>query len=164
MMDMGDKEPVPFEKSQKDPRIAFFIMPTILLRTIRQKAVKIVGDDVVGKLLYDCGVECGRAMVSKMDLTQEDHVDLGDTLTALWIEIGLGRLQVRSSDEDEVVLACDDSTEAVANGVIQKKVCDLTRGYLVGIASTLGEREWECTERICLSNGDAECQYVLKAK
>jgi len=163
-MDMDEKEQMPFEKSQKDPRIAFFIMPTILLKTIRQKAAELMGEEAVGKLLFDCGADCGRAMVSKMDLTQEDHVDLGDTLTALWIEIGLGRLQVRSSEEDEVVLACDDSTEAVANGVIGKKVCDLTRGYLVGIASTLTERDWSCTETICLSHGDKECQYQLKAK
>ena len=164
MMDMADKEQTPGERSQKDSRMAFFIMPTVLLKSLRQHAGHVLKEAEVRKLLYDCGLDCGRIMVKKMDISTEDQVDVGDTITALWIEIGLGRLQVKSSEEGELVVVCDDSTEAVANGHTGKMICDLTRGYLVGIASTLTGYGWDCTETACLSHGEGECTYVLKAK
>ncbi len=162
---MDDKGKSPTEKAQRDQRMAFFIMPTMLLRSLRVNAARhLKGDSAVRSLLFDCGVDCGKVMVSKMEISSEDHVDVGDTITALWIEIGLGRLSVKSADEGELVVVCDDSTEAVANGDTGKAVCDLTRGYLVGIASTLTGFDWTCTETACISKGDPECVYVLKAK
>ena len=163
-MDMADKEQPTGEKAQRDSRMAFFIMPTVLLNSLRHQAAKVLKEEEVRKLLYDCGHDCGRIMVKKMDISTEDQVDVGDTITALWIEIGLGRLQVKSSEEGELVVVCDDSTEAVANGHTGKMICDLTRGYLVGIASTLTGYEWTCAETTCLSHGEGECTYVLKAK
>jgi predicted hydrocarbon binding protein len=163
-MDMVEKDASQDERSPKDNRMAFFIMPTVLLRSLRANAASQLKDDGVRKLLYDCGADCGRVMVKKMDISSEDQVDIGDTITALWIEIGLGRLHVRSHEESELVVVCDDSTEALANGHTGRMICDLTRGYLVGIASTLTGYEWECTETACLSHGDAECVYALKAK
>jgi predicted hydrocarbon binding protein len=162
---MDDKEKSSAEKASRDSRMAFFIMPTILLKSLRANAVKYLKtDESVRELLFDCGVDCGRVMVKKMEISSEDQVDVGDTITALWIEIGLGRLSVKSADEGELVVMCDDSTEAVANGDTGKMICDLTRGYLVGIASTLTGYEWTCAETACISHGDPECTYVLKAK
>ena len=162
---MDDKGKPATEKPQRDSRMAFFIMPTTLLRSLRVNAEKhLRSEDSVRELLFDCGVDCGRVMVRKMEISAEDQVDIGDTITALWIEIGLGRLSIKSSEEGELVVVCDDSTEAVANGDTGKMVCDLTRGYLVGIASTLTGYEWGCTETACISKGDPECIYVLKAK
>jgi predicted hydrocarbon binding protein len=163
-MDMAEKDQMAGDKSQRDNRMAFFIMPTVLLKSLRQNAAKALKEDDVRRLLYDCGADCGKIMVKKMDISTEDQVDIGDTITALWIEIGLGRLQVKSSEEGELVVACDDSTEAMANGHTGEKICDLTRGYLVGIASTLTGFDWTCTETSCLSHGEPECTYVLKAK
>jgi predicted hydrocarbon binding protein len=161
---MAEKDQPTGERSQRDNRMAFFIMPTMLLQSLRHNATKHLKEEEVRKLLYDCGLDCGKMMVKKMDISTEDRVDVGDTITALWIEIGLGRLQVKSSEEGELVVVCDDSTEAVANGHTGKMICDLTRGYLVGIASTLTGFEWTCTETSCLSHGESECTYVLKAK
>jgi predicted hydrocarbon binding protein len=162
---MDDTNHSAAEKSPKDSRMAFFIMPTILLQSLRQNAAKhLKSEEEVRQLLFDCGVDCGMVMVKKMEISSDDQVDVGDTITALWIEIGLGRLQVKSSDENELVVVCDDSTEAVANGNTGKMICDLTRGYLIGIASTLTGYEWTCTETGCLSHGEPECTYVLKAK
>jgi len=161
---MAEKDQPPGEKSAKDNRMAFFIMPTMLLRSLRHNAARVLKEDEVRRLLYDCGTDCGKMMVKKMDISTEDQVDVGDTITALWIEIGLGRLQVKSSEEGELVVVCDDSTEAVANGHTGKMICDLTRGYLVGIASTLTGFEWTCNETTCLSHGEPACTYVLKAK
>jgi predicted hydrocarbon binding protein len=161
---MAEKDQPPGEKSARDNRMAFFIMPTMLMRSLRHNAARVLKGDEVRRLLYDCGMDCGKMMVKKMDISTEDQVDVGDTITALWIEIGLGRLQVKSSEEGELVVVCDDSTEAVANGHTGNMICDLTRGYLVGIASTLTGFEWTCNETTCLSHGEAECTYVLKAK
>ena len=162
---MDDKEKSPTEKAQRDQRMAFFIMPTTLLRSLRANAEKhLRSENTVRELLFDCGVDCGKVMVKKMEISAEDQVDIGDTITALWIEIGLGRLSIKSSEEGELVVVCDDSTEAVANGDTGKAVCDLTRGYLVGIASTLTGYDWTCAETACISKGDPACIYVLKAK
>jgi predicted hydrocarbon binding protein len=162
---MDDKGKTPTEKAQRDQRMAFFIMPTTLLRSLRANAEKhLRSEDSVRELLFDCGVDCGKVMVKKMEISAEDQVDIGDTITALWIEIGLGRLSIKSSEEGELVVVCDDSTEAVANGDTGKAVCDLTRGYLVGIASTLTGYDWTCAETACISKGDPACIYVLKAK
>lgn len=149
---------------EREARMAFFIMPTVLLRSLRQKASSLLKNEQVRALLFECGLDSGRAMVKKMDITDEDRVDIGDTITALWIEIGLGRLQVESREEGEILVNCDDSTEALANGRTGETVCDLTRGYLVGIASALSGHGWECEETRCLSRGDQECTYVLRAK
>jgi predicted hydrocarbon binding protein len=162
---MDDASKKTTERAPRDSRMAFFIMPTTLLRTLRDTASRHLKSDVkVRELLFECGVDCGRVMVNKMEISSEDQVDIGDTITALWIEIGLGRLTIKSAEEHELVVVCDDSTEALANGETGKMICDLTRGYLVGIASTLTGFEWTCTERSCLSHGDTECVYVLKAK
>lgn len=162
---MDDKGKSPTEKAQRDQRMAFFIMPTTLLRSLRVNAEKhLKSEKSVRELLFDCGVDCGKVMVKKMEISAEDQVDIGDTITALWIEIGLGRLSIKSSEEGELVVVCDDSTEAVANGETGKAVCDLTRGYLVGIASTLTGYDWTCAETACISKGDPACIYVLKAK
>jgi len=162
---MDDNGQSAAERSSKDSRMAFFIMPTILLKSLRSNAaLHLKSDEEVRRLLFDCGLDCGRVMVKKMEISSEDQVDVGDTITALWIEIGLGRLSVKSAEEGELVVMCDDSTEAVANGSTGKMICDLTRGYLVGIASTLTGYDWTCTETACISHGDAECTYILKAK
>jgi predicted hydrocarbon binding protein len=162
---MDDKGRTSAEKAQRDQRMAFFIMPTTLLKSLRVNASRHIGsENAVRALLFDCGVDCGKVMVKKMEISADDQVDIGDTITALWIEIGLGRLTIKSSEEGELVVVCDDSTEAVANGETGQAVCDLTRGYLVGIASTLTGYDWTCEETACISKGDAECVYVLKAK
>jgi predicted hydrocarbon binding protein len=162
---MDDKGKSGTEKAQRDQRMAFFIMPTTLLKSLRANAARHLKDDVaVQSLLFETGADCGRIMVRKMEISAEDQVDIGDTITALWIEIGLGRLSIRSAEQGELVVVCDDSTEAVANGETGKMICDLTRGYLVGIASTLTGYDWTCTETACISHGDPECVYVLKAK
>ncbi|MEM2870650.1 MAG: V4R domain-containing protein [Thermoplasmata archaeon] len=149
---------------EREARMAFFIMPTVMLRSLRQKGSELMTGEQVRRLLFECGADCGRAMVKKMDITDEDRVDIGDTITALWIEIGLGRLHVESREEGELVVNCDDSTEALANGKTGEMMCDLTRGYLVGIASALSGHAWDCEETRCLSHGDPECTYILRAK
>lgn len=162
---MDDASKKTTERAPRDSRMAFFIMPTTLLRTLRDTASRhLRSEEKVRELLFECGADCGRVMVRKMEISSDDQVDIGDTITALWIEIGLGRLSIKSAEQHELVVVCDDSTEALANGDTGMMICDLTRGYLVGIASTLTGFEWTCTERSCLSHGDPECVYVLKAK
>ncbi len=162
---MDDKGKPGTGMAQRDQRMAFFIMPTVLLRSLRANAARHLKDEeAVRSLLFETGADCGRDVVKKMEISAEDQVDIGDTITALWIEIGLGRLSIKSAEQGELVVVCDDSTEAVANGETGKMICDLTRGYLVGIASTLTGYDWTCAETACISKGDPECIYVLKAK
>ncbi len=161
---MEEKERETKTGQEREARMAFFIMPTVLLRSLRQKASALLKKEDARALLFECGLDSGRAMVKKMDITDEDRVDIGDTITALWIEIGLGRLHVESREEGELVVNCDDSTEALANGRTGEAVCDLTRGYLVGIASALSGHGWVCEETRCISRGDPECTYVLRAE
>ena len=158
------EETVSGEGAERESRMAFFIMPTVMLRSLRERGSELMSKEQIRGLLFACGADCGRAMVKKMDITDEDRVDIGDTITALWIEIGLGRLHVESRENGELVVNCDDSTEALANGRTGETMCDLTRGYLVGIASALSGHPWDCEETRCLSRGDPECTYVLKAR
>lgn len=152
------------EKKISDVRVSFFIMPTVFFKSLRALLEGHLGEEKSSEILYQCGYECSKTMTRKMGITHEDHVDIGNTLIALWIEIGLGRLQIIESTEDEIVIHCDDSTEALSMGNVGRKVCDLTRGYLAGIVTTLMDRDYVCYEDKCMGNGDDKCIYRVVGK
>lgn len=150
--------------AQKDQRLSLFIMPTDIFRTIREELLLVAGPEKTAQILFNCGYKAGQKMTEKMNITAADRVNIGDTLVALWIEIGLGRLSIKSATDERFAIESDDSTEALANGITGKKTCDLTCGYFSGIISALTAKRFICIEEGCISRGDARCTFVATGK
>ena len=147
-----------------DVRLSFFIMPIYFLRAIREEYVAKCGDGAAGNILFNCGFRCGQIMTKKMDISGQLSIDLAETLHALWIEVGLGRLSIEKFDDGRIIIMSDDSSEAQANGKVGKRMCDLTCGFIAGIATEVTGRDHECHEEHCWSAGDEQCKYILKPK
>jgi predicted hydrocarbon binding protein len=148
----------------KDMRLSFFIMPIHFLKAIREEYEGLSGKEKAIDMLFSVGFRCGRTMTEKMAIEKEEDIDLAETLIALWIEVGLGRLQIHEEGEGSIIIISDDSTEAMANGIVGKPTCDMTRGFIVGIASTIMNKPYVCHEEKCYSEGDQVCKYILKPK
>jgi len=148
----------------KDMRLSFFIMPIHFLKAIREEYERLSGKEKAVEMLFNVGFRCGMTMTEKMSIEKEEDIDLAETLIALWIEVGLGRLQIHEEAGGAIVIISDDSTEAMANGAVGKATCDMTRGFIVGIASTIMNKPYECQEVKCYSEGDQVCKYILKPK
>ena len=81
------------------------------------------------------------------------------------LSIGLPKLSeevIEKLTEDDIVLKCQESNEAMALGYTGKKSCDLTSDYLAGMISTIFGREFTCCEKKCTSKGDSFCVFDLK--
>lgn len=150
--------------SLSDMRLSFFIMPIYFLKAIREEYVSKCGDKESGKILFNCGFRCGQIMTKKMDISGQQNIDLAETLHALWIEVGLGRLNIEKLDDGKIMINSDDSSEAQANGKVGKRMCDMTCGFIAGIATEVMGKPHECYEENCWSAGDEQCKYILKPK
>jgi len=161
--DKAEANDMDFNSSDgKDMRLSFFIMPIHFLKAIREEYERLSGKEKAVEMLFNVGFRCGRTMTDKMSIEKEEDIDLAETLIALWIEVGLGRLQIHEEGNGAIIIISDDSTEAMANGVVGKATCDMTRGFIVGIASTIMNKPYECHEEKCYSEGDQVCKYILK--
>lgn len=147
-----------------DMRLSFFIMPIYFLKAIRDEYVALCGDKGAANVLFNCGFRCGQIMTKKMEISGQETIDLAETLHALWIEVGLGRLSVEPMEGDAIKIMSDDSSEAQANGRVGSKMCDMTCGFIAGIASEVSERNYECHEEACWSANDEQCVYILRPK
>jgi predicted hydrocarbon binding protein len=161
----ADAQDLGFDTSNgKDMRLSFFIMPIHFLKAIREEYERLSGKEKAVEMLFNVGFRCGQTMTEKMSIEKEEDIDLAETLIALWIEVGLGRLQIHEEGAGTIIIISDDSTEAMANGVVGNATCDMTRGFIVGIASTIINKPYECHEEKCYSEGDQVCKYILKPK
>ncbi len=148
-----------------DVRASFFIVPTDILESLHEEFSALAGERSASGILYRTGYRCGQTVTAKMNFQLDDDSLLGDALTNLWIEIGLGRISsIQATDEGALRIVSDESTEARAVGRSGKKVCDITTGYLAGTASSLTGHDFVCEETRCYSNGAEQCEYILRRK
>lgn len=148
-----------------DVRASFFIVPTDILEALHQEFSALAGERSSSGILYRTGYRCGQTVTAKMNFQLDDDGMLGDALTNLWIEIGLGRISsIIPTDEGALKIVSEESTEARSMGIVRKKVCDITTGYLAGTASALTGHDFVCEETRCFSNGAEQCEYILRRK
>ncbi|NOQ53329.1 MAG: hypothetical protein GQ558_01850 [Thermoplasmata archaeon] len=107
---------------------AFFIMPTQILKSLHDEFMELAGLDAARAILFRIGFSSGEAVTRKINIQVNGDLTLPETLTSLWIEMGLGRIIVTELPEGNLHVECDGSTEALALGQTGTISCDLTRG------------------------------------
>jgi predicted hydrocarbon binding protein len=148
-----------------DVRASFFIVPTDILMSLHDEFSALAGERSASGILYRTGFRCGQTVTAKMNFKLDEESLLGDALVNLWIEIGLGRISsIANVDDTTLRILSEESTEARAVGVVGKRVCDITTGYLAGTASALTGHDFVCEESRCYSDGAEECEYVLRRR
>jgi len=148
-----------------DVRASFFIVPTDILESLHEEFSALAGERSSSGILYRTGHRCGQTVTAKMNFKLDDDSLLSDALTNLWIESGLGRISsIIQTDEGALKIVSEESTEARALGVVGKKACDITTGYLAGTAASLTGHDFVCEETRCYSNGAEQCEYILRRK
>lgn len=148
-----------------DVRASFFIVPTDILMSLHDEFSALAGERSASGILYRTGFRCGQTVTAKMNFSLDEEGQLGDALVNLWIEIGLGRISsILPLDEGALKILSEESTEARAMGVVGKRVCDITTGYLAGTASALTGHDFICEETRCYSGGAEQCEYILRRR
>ncbi len=150
------------EENQNNHPVAFFLMPIDILKGVHEELTEILGPDVASKVIYNCGLRSGKNIVKDMNINFPDLKTLCNTLPELWLQMGMGVFSIEKLDNDEIVLKCKESNEAIALGYTGRISCDLTSGYLAGMISSIFEKEFTCKETKCSSKGDTVCIFDLK--
>lgn len=143
---------------------AFFIMPTQILKSLHDEFLELAGPDATRAILFRIGFSSGEAVTRKINIEVNGDLTLPETLTSLWIEMGLGRIIVTELPEGSLDVDCDGSTEALSLGQTGTPSCDLTRGYLAGTTSALTRKRYHCNETKCVSAGDDICTFQLMVR
>jgi predicted hydrocarbon binding protein len=143
---------------------AFFIMPTQILKSLHDEFRELAGPDAERAILFRIGFASGEAVTRKINIEVNGDLTLPETLTSLWIEMGLGRIIVTELPEGRLHVECDGSTEALAMGQTGSPSCDLTRGYLAGTTSALTRKRYHCVEDGCVSAGKEVCTFELTVR
>lgn len=149
------------EADEANIQAAFFIMPTQILKSLHDEFVDLAGRDAAGAILFRIGYASGEAVTRKINIEVNGDLTLPETLTSLWIEMGLGRIIVTNEPNSRLRVECDGSTEALAMGETGEPSCDLTRGYLAGTTSALTNKRYLCSETECISGGNQVCLFHL---
>ena len=140
-------------------------MPIDVLRGIHEELQEHLGMIEASQLIYRCGYRSGNSVVKDMNIEFPDKETLSKSLPELWLQMGLGVIDIEKMETDEILLHCQESNEAVAQGNTGKKECDLTCGYLAGMMTTIMDSEFECVEERCVSEGNGGiCVYRLTRK
>jgi predicted hydrocarbon binding protein len=143
---------------------AFFIMPTQILKSLHDEFRELAGPDAARAILFRIGFASGEAVTRKINIEVNGDLTLPETLTSLWIEMGLGRIIVTEHPNNRLHVECDGSTEALAMGHTGEPSCDLTRGYLAGTTSALTDLRYHCVEGDCVSAGSNVCVFELNPR
>lgn len=143
---------------------AFFIMPTQILKSLHDEFTELAGIDAARAILFRIGFASGEAVTRKINIEVNGDLTLPETLTSLWIEMGLGRIIVTEGPGNKLHVECDGSTEALAMGQTGDLACDLTRGYLAGTTSALTGLQYYCRETVCVSSGGELCIFELEPR
>jgi predicted hydrocarbon binding protein len=149
------------EAEEAAVQAAFFIMPTQILKSLHDEFVELAGPDAARAILFRIGFASGEAVTKKINIELEGDLTLPETLTSLWIEMGLGRINVTEHTDGSLHVECDGSTEAIALGQTGTTSCDLTCGYLAGTTSALSNKRYYCKETECVSSGYHVCIFEL---
>jgi predicted hydrocarbon binding protein len=149
------------EAEDANVQAAFFIMPTQILKSLHDEFTELAGVEAAKAILFRIGYASGEAVTRKINIEVDGDLTLPETLTSLWIEMGLGRIIVTEMPGGVLHVECDGSTEALAMGQTGVTSCDLTRGYLAGTTSALTNRRYRCTETKCISSGNNVCFFEL---
>ena len=152
------------EADDASVQAAFFIMPTQILKSLHDEFMELAGPDAARAILFRIGFASGEAVTRKINIEVNGDLTLPETLTSLWIEMGLGRIIVTEMPGGVLHVECDGSTEALAMGQTGTTSCDLTRGYLAGTTSALTDRRYHCIETKCMSTGDTVCFFELQPR
>ena len=145
--------------SENAPKgVPFFVMPGNALRSLRDELLIDLGDDRTGELMYRFGYRCGENMTRELDLHSSTMEDLKDSLAILVLESGLGRADANIEDGGLrlVFLEC---MESALGG--KKDWCHFTKGYLAGLASSLLDSEYVCSETECVSQKKKRCVFTI---
>ena len=152
------------EADDASVQAAFFIMPTQILKSLHDEFMELAGPDAARAILFRIGFASGEAVTRKINIEVNGDLTLPETLTSLWIEMGLGRIIVTEMPGGVLHVECDGSTEALAMGQTGTTSCDLTRGDLAGTTSALTDRRYHCIETKCMSTGDTVCFFELQPR
>jgi predicted hydrocarbon binding protein len=149
------------EAEEANVQAAFFVMPTQILKSLHDEFVELAGPDAARAILFRIGYTSGEAVTRKINIEVDGDLTLPETLTSLWIEMGLGRIIVTEMPNSILHVECDGSTEAIAMGHTGYQSCDLTRGYLAGTTSALTNKRYHCTESQCVAANGNICFFEL---
>lgn len=158
-MNRGGEDP---EEEQR-ASTAFFIMPAEALMTLREELSPLASEMAVKAILFRYGYRSGEACVQSMGIDRMAQKEMPDVLLALWDEIGMGRLSVKTK-KGGFALHLEESIEGIVVGDIGQTSCDFTRGYLAGMVSYLTGKSYYGKEEKCVSNGDDLCTFKLSKR
>ena len=149
------------EEEEEDPlQMAFFIMPGHALKSLRDELEIQGGDALANDMLYRYGIRCGEGMVTRMGMKCETMEDIAETIPALWAGIGLGRISVEEVSEEHIKVRFHESVESLALGKPKEPKCFFTRGYLIGMAVGLSQKEFNVDEIQCSEDWSETCFII----
>jgi predicted hydrocarbon binding protein len=132
--------------------LPFFVMPGIALAHLREELEIVEGDARARHMIYRYGQRCGKALVESFGLSCADLTEVKAVIEPVWMEAGLSRLRIESTEASEMVVNLEESVEAK-----EGNTCDFGRGYLSGIVSQLMGKRFEVDEVECASQGYMSC-------
>lgn len=132
--------------------IPFFVMPGVALSHLREELEIVEGDHRARLMLYRYGQRCGRALVENYSISCSSIAEVKEVIEPIWMEAGLSRIKMESSEESEMVVNLEESVEAR-----EGKTCEFARGYLSGMVSQMTGKRYEVDEVECASQGYLAC-------
>ena len=132
--------------------LPFFVMPGIALAHLREELEIVEGEARARHMLYRYGQRCGKALVESFGLSCADLFEVKAVIEPVWMEAGLSRLRIDSTEASEMIVNLEESVEAK-----EGNTCDFGRGYLSGIVSQLMGKRFEVDEVECASQGYMAC-------
>ncbi|UCE36625.1 MAG: XylR N-terminal domain-containing protein [Thermoplasmata archaeon] len=140
----------------------FIFMPEEAIKSLRSELSNLLGEKLGSGVLFRFGYRCGEALMERTQSNNFKGKDMDKVLPRIWEQTGLGKIvSVEEISEEEVEIVQKESAEAKALGKTEKPSCDLTRGYLAGIASMLSNKKFYCLETDCISEGKDTCKFQL---
>lgn len=150
------------EGSSNEVLTSFFIMPTEALKILHTEVDKLAGSEITRGLLFRYGYICGETIATKMNFTVKDRKSLAQMLPSIWAEIGLGKLKVKKSSKDKIVVEFLECLESSAIETTKSNSCDFTRGYISGVVTGLTGEKFYSTIKSCKFKGNKNCQHNLE--
>jgi predicted hydrocarbon binding protein len=140
----------------------FIYMSGEAIKSLRSELSNLLGDKLAAGVLFRFGFRCGEALVERTMSKANIESGMGESLPGIWKQTGLGKIaKIEEISEEEVEIEQEGSTEAKIIGSAAEPSCDLTRGYLAGIATMLTKKKFYCVETDCISEGKDRCSFQL---
>lgn len=147
---------------KKEDSEPFIYMSGEAIKSLRSELSNLLGDKLAAGVLFRFGFRCGEALVERTISDANIESGMGEPLTSIWKQTGLGKIvKIEEISEEEVEIEQEGSTEAKVIGSAAEPSCDLTRGYLAGIATMLTKKKFYCVETDCISEGKDRCSFQL---